>query len=74
MTTLTKARRGALTILNGGPARYSNQTIITRQGRYVLHVTADWLIEQGFAVRNGLNVEITELGRQQLARENAGIA
>lgn len=74
MTMLTKARRGALTILNGGPAVAGNETAIDAHGRTVLHLTADWLCEQGLAVRTGAIVEITTLGRQVLMRENAGIA
>lgn len=75
MSALTKARRGALTILAGGPARYSNETAINAHGRFLYHATADWLIEHGFALRVAdEKVEITMLGRQRLERENAGIA
>lgn len=72
---LTKARLGALAVLNGGPARYSNLTCITAGGRNVYWQSADWLIDNGLAARDEEDsgiVWITDAGRAHLRLENAG--
>lgn len=79
-TKLTKARHGALAVLNGGPARYSNLTIIERTSdgqasRNVYWESADWLIDNGYAERAaGGEVIITERGRDRYRAEQQGTA
>lgn len=70
---LTKARLGALTVLNGGPARYSNDTVITPDSRCIYWQSADWLIEHGYAERaTGNTVAITAAGTERLRVERQG--
>jgi hypothetical protein len=75
---LTKARRGALHVLSGGPARYSNETIVFAglngvATRYVHWQAADWLLALEYATRAGDTITITDAGRERLRSEVAGV-
>lgn len=76
MKPLTKARRGALHVLAGGPARYSNETIVARERASVIRrvdwQAADWLVAESYASRTGETITITEAGRARLRAETTG--